>query len=355
MRKQKFYSIDNLLKENAEYNILLGERSNGKSYAVKEYCLSEAYKKGHKFVLLRRWQIETKATNIEAYFADAPIRAITDGKCNAVTVYRGDIFASHIEEDGTITKIKQLGKVLYLTGETHYKSMSFPEYCNVIYEEFITTDGYLPNEPTKLFSLVSTIARRRKISVFMIGNTMSRMCPYFTEWQLTNIPKQEQGTIDNYYMPTDQVDENGNNIVVKISVEFCENSGNNSKMFFGQSSKMITSGAWECVKKLHLDCKYNECKKIYSVTLQDNGFLYTLDLLVKPDKKYVVYGYPSKKKQTRCISDIESLDYMQTRDFVPLTKGDEIMLRLIKIGNIAFCDNLTGTEICDILSRKGVL
>ena len=132
MRKQKFYSIDNLLKENADYNILLGERSNGKSYAVKEYCLTEAYKKGHKLVLLRRWQIETKATNIEAYFADAPIRAITDGKCNAITVYRGDIFASHIEEDGTITRIKQLGKVFCFCSSIPYCRW---EFADIHYED----------------------------------------------------------------------------------------------------------------------------------------------------------------------------------------------------------------------------
>lgn len=355
MRKQKFYKLDNLLKENADYNILLGERSNGKSYSVKEFCLSDAYNRGNEFVLLRRWQIETKSANIEAYFADAPVSAITDGKCNAVTVYRGDIYMSFIDADGNTNRVKHVGKVLYLTGESHYKSMAFPEYTNVIFEEFITNDTYLPNEPTKLFSLISTIARRRKIRVFMIGNTMSRICPYFTEWQLTNIPKQEQGTIDNYYMPTDQIDENGNNVVVKISVEFCENSGNNSKMFFGQSSKMITSGAWECVKKMHLDCKYSECKKLYSVTLQDSGFMYTLDLLQKKDGTLTVYGYPSKKKNDRRVTDIDSLNYLHTKDFVPLTKGDAIMLKLLKIGNIAFCDNLTGTEICSILDRKGVL
>ena len=40
--KQKYYNIENLLKQKAEYNILLGERSNGKSYAVKYMCLWEA-------------------------------------------------------------------------------------------------------------------------------------------------------------------------------------------------------------------------------------------------------------------------------------------------------------------------
>ena len=53
-------------------------------------------------------------------------------------------------------------------------------------------------------------------------------------------------------------------------------------MFFGQSSKMITSGAWECVKKLHLDCKYNEdyCfNKISNLNLDTiNDLCYLLNI-----------------------------------------------------------------------------
>lgn len=43
MAKQKYYSLKRILKENAEYNLLLGERSNGKSYATKEHCVRKAY------------------------------------------------------------------------------------------------------------------------------------------------------------------------------------------------------------------------------------------------------------------------------------------------------------------------
>ena len=32
--KNKFYTLDNILKENADYNIIYGERSNGKTTAV---------------------------------------------------------------------------------------------------------------------------------------------------------------------------------------------------------------------------------------------------------------------------------------------------------------------------------
>ena len=41
--KQRFYNIKNLLSKNAQYNILLGERSNGKSYATKYMMLWEAF------------------------------------------------------------------------------------------------------------------------------------------------------------------------------------------------------------------------------------------------------------------------------------------------------------------------
>ena len=41
--KQKYYSIDKIKKLDCEYNILLGERSNGKSYAVKQNALIDLH------------------------------------------------------------------------------------------------------------------------------------------------------------------------------------------------------------------------------------------------------------------------------------------------------------------------
>ena len=87
--KQKYYSIDNLISKKAIYNILLGERSNGKSYATKKLCLWEAYhekdfktgkqKKRYQFGYLRRWREEIKSRDVELYFADMPIDEFSDG------------------------------------------------------------------------------------------------------------------------------------------------------------------------------------------------------------------------------------------------------------------------------------
>ena len=40
---QLFSSLKNILSTNGDYNLLLGERSNGKSYSVKYMALWQAY------------------------------------------------------------------------------------------------------------------------------------------------------------------------------------------------------------------------------------------------------------------------------------------------------------------------
>lgn len=38
-QKLKYYSLDNILKKNCVYNVIFGERSNGKTYAVLKLSL----------------------------------------------------------------------------------------------------------------------------------------------------------------------------------------------------------------------------------------------------------------------------------------------------------------------------
>ena len=77
-----------------------------------------------------------------------------------------------------------------LSASTHYKSTQYPFVKNMIFEEFVTDGLYLQNECNLLMQLVSTVFRNRKDGkVFLIGNTISRVCPYFYEWELRGIPK----------------------------------------------------------------------------------------------------------------------------------------------------------------------
>ena len=91
---KEYYSNKKILEKNAEYNIILGERSNGKSYCIKmEQCLKKAIKQEKcTFVIIKRLSEDIKAGFIEEYFADMPISKLTKGKYNKIVGYRDGIY-----------------------------------------------------------------------------------------------------------------------------------------------------------------------------------------------------------------------------------------------------------------------
>lgn len=345
MAKQKYYTLDNILKENCEYLLLLGERSNGKSYAVKHFCINEYLKNGTKFIYLRRYTVETKNAMVEAYFNDVDIKKISKGKYDSITIYRSEIFLSHTDEKGKLVRDESMGMVMSLSVSTHYKSMSLLQYKNIIFEEFITQAVYIQNEPQMLQQLVSTIARRERIRVFLIGNTISRLCPYFNEWQLFNIPNQKQGTIEVYHMKTTQKNDDGTDVVVNIAVEICENSGNNSKMFFGTSSHSIVNGSWESDEQPHIPYSFDECELLYDIAIKRHNMIYSCNVM-KHEQEMFLYVYPITKKIkcTRVIQEDYSPSMLHTTKLIALTRGDKVIIQLIKMGKLCYSDNLTGTE-----------
>ena len=106
------------------YIMLLGERSNGNSYATKYVALWEAYyekdirtkqpKERCQLAYLRRWRDEIKSRDVEAYFSDMPIIEITNGMFESVRVYRGDIYLIHEEEEKILDR-KKIGSAFSLT------------------------------------------------------------------------------------------------------------------------------------------------------------------------------------------------------------------------------------------------
>lgn len=351
--KQKYYSTVNIKKTNSDYNIILGERSNGKSYAVKHDCISDAYKdKNKKFIYLRRWDLEIKQNLIDQYFADANIPLITNGEYEHVIAFHGGIFLANADDKGKFIKGVQIGYARALSMEEHYTSGIYTDCSNVIFEEFISRTAYLPNEPQKLQQFISTIARRNKIKIWMIGNTISRLCPYFSEWELRNVPRQKQGTIEIYEHKTDQLDEKGNSITIRIAVEYAENSGNNSKMFFGSSSKMITSGIWQSEEKQHIIGKETDYNKMYEVIIEFSDFKFYAQFLIHKTTNNCIWFISPKtteiQKNTRIISDKLYNSVFATRGFIPISKNEVIAFDYLKQGKICYSDNLTGSdfEVC---------
>jgi len=357
--KQTFYRLEkrNDSIPDANYRMLLGERSNGKSYAVKERGIMNAWNSADdKFMLFRRWGIEVKASYIEQYFKDAPITAITKNECNTVNCTGGKIFLARYNPESKVkvNSVAHIGYYRDLCGEQHFVSQNFDDVSMGIFEEFISRDYYLPNEPTKLFNFVSTFARRRFVPVYMIGNTISRVCPYFRDWELTRIPRQKIGTIDKYEIHTGDYDDDGNEKIVIVSVEYCENSGKNSKMFFGKSSEMITSGTWQVKSYPHLEGKIENYRIMHKVIFIHTGFKFEMFFMLDNDNQPFWYVRPfnddvttDKFKTMRFVTHtynetlkLKSLNV--TIGFTPLSPDEKIAFNYLE--RIRFSDNLTGTD-----------
>ena len=348
-KKEKYYKLDNILAKNCEYNVILGERSNGKSFAVKSYCIAQFLKEGDMFVYLRRWDLDVKKKNVDKYFSDAAlhdlIRNWSHGRYDSVVFYSGDLYLATTQPDGDIVRKVKCGYVVSLSADTHFKSLNLPEVGNIIFEEFVTKTMYLDDEITAFFSIISTVARRKMLKVWLIGNTISRLCPYFAEWSLTHVPKQKQGTIDIYHQKTK------NDHIINIAVELCTDIVEKS-MVFGKSASMANSGEWECDSYPNLPYNYREYELCYSAAVEKYNMRYMIELL-RHNSIYVAYVHTIKNtipaKCKRLITDNYSDNPLQTKYLTVVTKGDNILLRLIKNYKVCYSDNLTGTEFNTLL------
>lgn len=176
-----YYNPARLLGYNGTYNFIVGPRGNGKTYAFKKRAIRSALRNGRKFIYLRRYKPELAAsaptffTDIAHEFPTHDFR--TQGKYAQ---------ASPKLKDGESEKTRKwttIGYFLALSVSGSYKSVSFHDVDEIMYDEFITknkTPGYLQSEFVAFNEFYSTVDRwNDRVRVFFISNSVSIMNPYF--------------------------------------------------------------------------------------------------------------------------------------------------------------------------------
>ena len=348
-RSTEFYRLDNILSTGCNIMLIYGMRANGKSYAVKERAIKKVYENHEPFTYLRRWQQDVKQKEVANYFDDIPVYSITNGEWQGVTAYQGYFYFFNALENGDIEKSKQsIGRYCALNEAERYKSQVFKTE-RLIFEEVFTDKLYLGTkerpEPRLLMQFISTIARDRDIEVYLIANTVSRVNPYQGEWGLKNLLQQKPGTIDIYKL-------RGENGVVNIAVENCEVIATKSKMFFGRSSKQITSGEWETDEMPKLLKPYDYYDMCYEVKLQAGDFTYCLQLMLDQSTDGLfVYVYPLTKdrKILRLITSEFSTDPLTSKGFLSNITAEVLMAQCFRRNKVCYSDNLTGTDFRQVL------
>lgn len=285
----KYYSLDNILSKNADYNIIFGERSNGKTYAALKYGIERYINTGEQMSYIRRWREDLRGKRAENLFANhvanGLIEELTDGKFNEVFYLSNKWFLSYYDKD----KNKRYPDStpfcfgFCLSEQEHEKSSSYPNVTTIVFDEFLTRRIYLPDEFMLYMNLLSTIIRQRdNVKVFMLGNTVNKFCPYFQEMGLKNVGVMEQGTIDIY-----RFGEHG----ATVAVEYCntivkQKASNKYFCFDNQNLQMITGGKWELAVYPHLPCKYKPKDVLFVFYIKFNDAILQGNIIQVGDENF---------------------------------------------------------------------
>ena len=352
--KKRYVQRDFIHKIDAEYIILLGQRTNGKSFAVKEDIIKNALEHEEEFAYIRRYKEDCKQYMVEEYFSDIicdkkgvhHLEEWSNGRYNYITVYQQGIYFANMDEDGKVTRGQKLGRMFGLSWATHYKSLSFPNMTSAVYEEFVTDEAFLDQECKRFMHLISTIFRESKARVYLVGNTLSRINPFFSEWELVNIPKQKINSIDMYYHK--YTTEDGEEKKTKIAVYLTHSTNVNSGMFFGNAAKAITGSVWDTDEQPHLKGRKSDYEILYTMIFIYDRTLFLMELLQHKESGAVTWFVSPKntppQKNTRIICNKYIMDNMATMGFIPISEGERKIMKMIIDENICFSDNLTGTE-----------
>jgi len=252
--KTKHYTLDKILSKKAIYNIIIGERSNGKTFACLEYGIRKYFENKEQFAYIRRWREDLRgkrgANLFEGFTNNLErgniIKKLSRGRFNSVFYQSSRWYFELIDEKTGEVKEREETPFCYgfaLSESEHEKGMSYNGIKTIILDEMISRQIYLDDEFIAFANLISTIKRKRNdVIIFMLGNTISKWCPYFTEMGLTHVKTMKKDTIDVYTYGSSYL---------TVAVEFTENSAKTSKdedyyfAFNNPKLKMITTGDWE--------------------------------------------------------------------------------------------------------------
>lgn len=312
MTKFKYYSLKKIQQKKSTYNVIFGERSNGKTYAVLHYVLEKFMKNREQFAYVRRWKedvIGRRASSVfNALASDGEIEKLSNGEYTGVYYYSGRFYLCTYDDKGKAiySDSDLLGYTFALSDTEHNKSNSYPKVSTIMFDEFLTKGLYLQDEFVLFMNTVSTIVRlRTDVEIYMLGNTVNKFCPYFKEMGLNHIQEMEQGNIDVYSYGDSKL---------QVAVEYCSSNQTAKKnnfyfAFNNPKLAMITGGAWELNIYPHLPLKYKHSDIEFTYFIEFNDNLYQCEVINKEPNYFTYIHIKTTDIQDTNNDLIYTLDY----------------------------------------------
>lgn len=261
--------------------MIIGERSNGKTYSVKEHCLNKFISNNGKFMYLRRRKEHKTRKYMQKLFSD-----INDNYLDKLGLikYTND-FGFYVTDDldDSPENRTTIGYCTSIEECYDMKGIPFNEITTIFFDEFLEYGSPIEDEIAKFLHIISTIVRKRdNVEVFMVANTVTKFSPYFDLFGI-DIKKIKQGEI--YYFKH----ANG----VSGAIEYCASKNiidgkkiSNKYIGFDNNATadMILYGQWEYdianTKRID-DITWNSNRKLLPIYITALGLVYEISLYEK--------------------------------------------------------------------------
>ena len=364
MPQPNYYSLSNILKENADYNLIVGERGNGKTYAIQEYLLKRYIETKEQCFLLRRWVDDVKQSNAQNFWDGTLLNHLsewTNGKFTSIVLRSSKYILISYDDKGKpiIDDSNVIGYVWDVNESERLKGQSFPFVTNIVFEEFISLskDGYIPDELTLFLNIISTIVRdRTNVRVWLLGNSVNPYNPYFDHFGIKGMCLK-QGEIWTKTEPSTGC---------KVAVEFCSKRrkgsllGTSAKYYaFGStdgSSDMIINGKWQLPKYPTMQYpKNDQLLRTIGVEFDDKHML--MKLFNRNGNRYLYVHFVKnfdniRGKAILTFKRSYERNHFRTLESIPDCESKDCILQCLQNGKIWFSSNICGSYFGNFWSQS---
>lgn len=373
-KKIKYYSLDKILKKKTQYKVIFGKRSNGKTYAVLERAIRLFFEKGIESAYIRRNREDLIGKNGQTLFNNLVENGVVDkyskGVWTDIYYYGKRWYFCRYETDEKghsqrITDEKPFCYGFVLSGMEHDKSTSYPRVGLICFDEFLSRTNYLPDEFILFMNCISTIARlKTDIEIYMLGNTVNKYCPYFSEMGLKNVKNMSSGSIDVY-----RYGDSDLQVAVEYTPSITGATGKDNVLFAFDNPKlqMITHGNWEIDIYPHLPYRYKEEDILYKYFIEYAGEKLQCEILRGGEdintgeriNAIITYihvktgDWKHPEKDIIFTPDISPLPNRYTKITKPIDKRSEKIVECFKKDKVFYQNNEVGEIVNNYLKWCG--
>lgn len=359
-RNKKYYwNPSEILKRHCLWNLVIGERSNGKTYGVLEHALDRYLNHGYQLAVIRRNKEDFRSKRGSQMFESLEcngfgrnvIKEKTKGRYDCIYYFAGRWFLAKYDAklDKRIPSSQPFAIAFALTDMEHDKSTSYPYIHTCLMDEALSRRP-IENEFVLLTNCLSTIIRDRgpedDIEIWLLGNTVNKYSPIFSEMGISKyIGKMKPGDISVCrYEGTD----------LTVAIEYCESSqkygGKKSDVFFAfntAATKMITTGAWEIPSYPHNNVKYEKADILLHYFIKWENNLLQCEIVSKDNNLFTFVHLKTTDIQKENTDIIFDKEYHQQNNYFrniakPTTKIQKRIWWFYQSDNVYYQDNEVG-------------